>query len=106
MLLQVVSEERKRLGERPAENHFGAAISRPRSAWRTAETRTGSSVLQHGDCAEQMNARGLSGNRRQHDLWSRHRKVRTMMLADTEEVQTDLVGHDRFGHDMAKHLGL
>ena len=44
------------------------------------------------------------GDGRQHHLGRRDREVRPVMLADAEAGDADLVGQDRFLHDMAQDL--
>ena len=53
-----------------------------------------------------MDALGLRGDRRQHDLGRRDGEVVAVVLADAEEVEAHLIGQHALGHDVPQHLGL
>lgn len=57
---------------------------------------------EHGDSAGEFDGVGCLRHRGQHHSGRRDSEVRPMMLADSEDVQPDLVGNGRLFHQMSK----
>ena len=68
------------------------------------KSRTGSLVLRTVTAEPRLDALGLAGDRREHDLGGGDGEVFAVVLPDPDEVQSDPVGEDTLRHDVAQHL--
>ena len=107
VLVQRIAEERKRLDERAtAEDDFGAAVRRGverREPLKDAHRVVGA---QHRDSGAEPDATRSTGNRGEDDLRRRDGEVGTVMLADADEIDAQLVGENGLVDDVADDLGL
>ena len=71
-----------------------------------SKTRTGSSVLITRDGRAEVDARRPARNRRQNDFRRRNREVLAMVLAETDERQSDLIGETACSTTSAEHRSL
>ncbi len=104
---QVVPEERVRLGKRSAaENHFRASVRQGIERREPLEHTNGIVRAQDRDGRSEQDPLRPGGNRREHDLRRRDREIGTMVFADAERVETEIIGQDGFFDDLAEHAGL
>jgi len=57
-----------------------------------------------GNRGSEENSRGAAGDGRQQDFGRGDREVPSMMLADSEPVQAELIGEHRLLDDVTQHL--
>ena len=76
------------------------------SVEKRSKTRTGSSELSTVTADPSRMRRSVASDRGQHDVGSRDGEIVTVMLADAEEVEAQLIRQDALGHDVADHLRL
>jgi len=93
VVAQVVAEERKRLDERAAAGHdLGAALRQQVKGRKILEDPHRVVRSEHRDSARETDARRPLGGCRKHDHGCGDREVRSVVLADPEDVEADLVG--------------
>ena len=93
VVAQVVAEERERLDERPATGHdLGPPAGEQVERAEVLEDAHRIVGAEDGDGAREPDRLRASGGGGQHDRRRRHREVGTMVLADAEDVEPDLVG--------------
>src|SRR5262249_22762472 len=89
---KVVAEERKRLDERAAPGHDLGASAREQVERRELLEHANRIVrAEDAHRARQTNRLRASSRCAEHDCGCRYCEVRTVMLADTEDVEADLV---------------
>ena len=116
VVLEVETEQREGLGERTTAGHDLGAPTREqvdgREVLEDAHRVVGT---EHGHGAREPDTFGASCRRRHHDRRRRHDEVGSVMLADTEHVEPELIGeldlghqvpHALFGADRATRLGI
>ena len=107
VLLEIESEQRKRLGERPAaDDDLGAAAAHGIQRREALVDADGIVRAQHRHRRPDVNLRRASRNRRAEHLRRRNREVLAVMLAEADEGEADLVGQHRLFDDVAQHLGV
>ena len=93
VVVKVVAEERKRLGERAAAGHdLGAAAGEQVEGGEVLEDADWVVRAQHGDGAGQADALGAGGAGSQRHDGRGDREIWAVVLADAEDVEADLVG--------------
>ena len=105
VLLQVVAEQRKGLGEgAAAEDDFGAAVRQGIDGGKALEDAHGIVGTEHRDGRAEADAPGARGHRRQHHLGRGHREIGAVVFAHADEVQADLVGEHGLFDQVADDL--
>src|SRR5690606_4681514 len=103
--LEWESEKWERLGERAATHDYLRATVRHRiECCKALEHAHRIIGAEHRDRAAELDLLGTRRDRSQHDLGCGDREVAAMMLADTEECDSDLVGQHRLLDHVADHL--
>src|SRR2546428_12054507 len=90
---QVVTEQRERLGERPATGHDLGPPTGDEIQRREVLEYTNRVVrAEHGDGARQADVFGARGGSGKDDRRRGHDELGAVMLADPEDVEPDLIG--------------
>ena len=105
VVVEVVAEERERLGERAAPGpDLRAAAREVVDGRELLEDAHGVVGAQHGDRAREADPLGLRGGRREHDGGGGDGEVGPVVLADPEDVEPQLVGQPDLLHQVAQPL--
>ena len=105
--VEVVAEQRERLGERAAaEDDLGAAVRRGVERRESLEDAHRVVGAEHRDGGAEADAAGAPGDGREHDLGRGDGEVGAVVLADAEEVDAQLVGQHGLVDDVADDLRL
>ena len=110
VVVELLAEQRERLDEGAAAGHdLGAAARELVERGELLHHAYGIVGAEHGDGAGEADARGARGGGRQHDGRRRHGEVGAVVLADAEDVETDLVGQldllDQVAQALTRCLG-
>src|SRR3989441_517959 len=100
---QVVAEQRERFGERPATGHDLGPPTGDEIQRREVLEYTNRVVrAEHGDGARQADAFGARGGSGKDDRGRGHDELGAVMLADTEDVEPDLIGELDLLQDLSR----
>jgi hypothetical protein len=106
VVLEVLAEERERLDERAAAGHdLGAAAGQQVDRGELLEHAHGVVAREHRHAAREADALGALGDSRERHGGRRDGEVGSVVLADGEHVQPDLVGQLRLLDEVAHALG-
>ncbi len=105
VLVQLESEEREGLDERPAaEDHLGASVRECVEGREALEDPDGIVGAQDRDGGSEADPLRAPGDRCEHHLRRRDGELVTVMLADAEEVEPQPIRELGFRHHVAQHL--
>ena len=105
VVVEVVAEQRERLGERAAAGHdLGASAREQVDLGELLEDPHRIVGAEHGDRAREPDPLGPHRDRGQHDGRRRDEEVGAVVLADREHVEPQLVGELGLLHQVAHPL--
>ena len=105
VLAQLVAEQRKRLGERPAsEDDLGPPVRQGIQRGEPLKHANGIVGAQHGDGGAEPDASRPSRDGREHGLGRRDGEVGAVMLAHADEVDAQSIGQHRLLDDVPDDL--
>jgi len=105
VVVECVSEERERLDERPSACHdLGPATGEQVERREVLEDADGIVGAEHRDRARQADAGRARRRRREHDSRGGDSELGPVVLADAEDVQSDLIGELNLLEQVAQPL--
>jgi hypothetical protein len=105
VVLEVMAEEGEGLDERPPAGHdLGPTARHQVDGREVLEDADGVRGAQHGHRAREPDALRAHRGRPQHHRRGRDGEVGAVVLADAEDVESDLLGEDDLLHEVAHAL--